>query len=189
MALQPYFRLSLFSRQSRDEQFPYVTVNTLNQVKTSIISRVKNLLDSKEIFSTSSSDEVEEVHKMNFSSFYLNKPKSNDKAPPSWFKKRTAYLIAFIDFFQCKNRKEKFTKPKLDASYLERAMERLVIYTEKECFGKAVKKLQAQDSDCFQDSVKLLAKTASSKQQKNVDRPCLSLLSAPLSTLRWPTAN
>ena len=41
------------------------------------------------------------------------------ESAPSWFalKKRTAYQIAFIDFLQSKNRKEKYTKPKLDASY------------------------------------------------------------------------
>ena len=85
---------------------------------------------------------------------------------PSWYvlKKGTAYLVAFIDFLQCKNMEEKFTKPKLDASYLERAMERLVVYTPKESFGKAGEKLQAQNPDCFQDYVKSLAKTASSKQ-------------------------
>ena len=66
------------------------------------------------------------------------------EAAPNWYilKKKVAYLTAFTDFLLKRKRRERFEKPKLDGPYLERAMKRLVIYTQM----RTVLKIQLENS-------------------------------------------
>ena len=90
------------------------------------------------------------------------------EAAPNWYilKKRVAYLTAFTEYLLKRKRRERFEKPKLDGPYLERAMERLIIYTQMDHFQKVIEAMRTSSPDCFEDTVRKLVKNASGKKQK-----------------------
>ena len=98
-------------------------------------------------------------------------------------KKRAAYLTAFKEYFiLVKVKKERFEKPVLDATYLEKAFFCLVRYVQDSRFGSAVKFLKDNSPDKFDTLLKRLDAQASHvKEMHHVNelktlrklRPCV----------------
>ena len=57
-------------------------------------------------------------------------------------KKRCAYLVAFTEFVVAKAKGNTFTKPILDATYLDNAFVKIVKYVQSRSFGAAVESLK-----------------------------------------------
>ena len=68
--------------------------------------------------------------------------------------KRTAYLVAFIEFIRCKVLKRKFEVPELRASYLHDAMHRLVGFVQRQVYGKVVQDLCENSLEAFDKIMK-----------------------------------
>ena len=52
--------------------------------------------------------------------------------------KRAAYLVAFVEYVRCKARKCAFVPPRLDASFLDKALDLMVGYVQRETYGDAI---------------------------------------------------
>ena len=62
-------------------------------------------------------------------------------------KKRLGYLAAFVEFVIAKARKQEFHKPRLNATYLEKALHSTVLYVQRECFCTVSDSLQEGSPD------------------------------------------
>ena len=79
-----------------------------------------------------------------------------EKAPNLYtLQKRVAYLIAFVDWFQCcKVRKYNFIKPVLNAVYLETALLIIVKLVQNKVYGDVICSMQRKSADAFDEVIK-----------------------------------
>ena len=112
---------------------------------------------------------------------------------PDWYtlKKRAAYLAAFSEYIRQKVKKEPFQVPKLNSAYLNAAMQRVVRYVQRECFGKMMQALPDFSPDTLEDLInKLATHTANDTVRKHLVHlhvssiRCLRLYIHPDETLR-----
>ena len=80
--------------------------------------------------------------------------------------KRVAYLIAFVDWFQCcKVRKNDFIKPVLDAAYLEKALLIIVRLVQNKVYGDVICSMQGKFADALDEVIKQCNITVSPTQK------------------------
>ena len=92
-----------------------------------------------------------------------------------------AYLLSFLDYIRSKVQKSKYVPPKLDASCLSRALERIVIFVQRGIYGKFIESLSEKSPDAFDEIIKCLEKKTAPESRKRVKelrslkkfRPCL----------------
>ena len=82
--------------------------------------------------------------------------------------KRVAYLLSFLDYIRSKVQKSKYVPPKLDASCLSRALERIVIFVQRRIYGKFIKSLSEKSPDAFDEIIKCLEKKTAPEIRKRV---------------------
>ena len=95
--------------------------------------------------------------------------------------KRAAYLVAFVDYLRCKAQKRKFVPPRLNASYLDNALDLIVRFVQKRVYGDAVNLMHELSPDSFEDVVKRCSADASQCQKGRLKelrslkkyRPCV----------------
>ena len=94
--------------------------------------------------------------------------------------KRVTYLLSFLDYIQSKVQKSKYVPPKLDASCLSRALEKIVIFVQRRVYGKFIESLSEKSPDAF-EIIKCFEKETAPEISKRVKelrslkkfRPCL----------------
>ena len=95
--------------------------------------------------------------------------------------KRVAYLLSFLDYIRSKVQKSKYVPPKLDASCLSRALEKIMIFVQRRVYGKFIESLSEKSPDDFDKIIKCLEKKTAPEISKRVKelrslkkfRPCL----------------
>ena len=80
--------------------------------------------------------------------------------------KRVAYLLSFLDYIRSKVQKSKYVPPKLDASCLSRALERIVIFVQRRIYGKFIESLSEKSPDAFDEIIKCLEKKTALESKK-----------------------
>ena len=96
--------------------------------------------------------------------------------------KRVAYLIAFVDWFQCcKVRKNDFVKPVLNAAYLEKALLITKMLVQNKMYGNVICSMLGKSADAHDEVIKLFNVVASPTQKDRLKklssqkkyRPCV----------------
>ena len=104
-------------------------------------------------------------------------------------KKRAAYPPAFSEYIRQKVKKEFFQVSKLNSAYLNAAMQRIVRYVQRECFGKMMQAFCHSSPDALEDVInKFATHTTNDSVRKHLAdlrsmrclRPCIY----PDNTLR-----
>ena len=80
--------------------------------------------------------------------------------------KKVAYLIAFVDWFQCsKVRKNDFINPVLNAAYLEKALLIIVKLVQNKVYGDGICSMQEKSADALDEVIKQCNVAASPTQK------------------------
>ena len=78
-----------------------------------------------------------------------------------------AYLLSFLDYIRSKVQKSKYAPLKLDASCLNRALEKIVIFVQRRIYGKFIESLSEKSPDAF-EIIKCLEKKIAPEISKRV---------------------
>lgn len=94
--------------------------------------------------------------------------------------KRVAYLLCFFDYVRSKAQKKMYVPAKLNSSYLDKALERIVIFVQQRTYGKFIECLAEQSPDNFDEIIKWIEKKKAPEANKAKElrslkqfRPCL----------------